>query len=189
MGKPWGPAAILLLAGCASLPAPPAAAPVADERGPATDVLAGLPPTVVADRALFDLESGDPERQARARGLLLALPAWSCVDALRRRAVSAPEGSEGRLETLGVLAERGEPLEGIGIGEIVAMNVREIDRSGAPSRRGLLALDRIRALGESAREALRGEAAADGPRADAAARVLSRLFGETVERRLRGARQ
>lgn len=178
MGKPVALAAILLFAGCASVPGPPVPAPVAEED----------PPAVVADRAMFDLDSGDPELQARARGLLLALPAGSCVDALRRRARTSPEGSEARLELLGVLAERGEPLEEFDVPEVVAMSLRAIDRSGAPSRSGLLALHRIRALGDAARPALREAAGSDGPRAEAAARVLARLFGEIPDRGLRDAR-
>jgi hypothetical protein len=177
---------VLLLAGCASV-AEPEAPPVEPDPGP-PDILDGLPAAVAADLAIFDLDSGDPERAARARGVLVALPAASCVDALLGRARTDPPGSDARLEILAVLAERGEPLEEFPAVEVVAMSLREIARREPASRPALLALDRLRGMGEAALPPLREAAESDPPRAELAARLLELLFGEIVERRLRGAR-
>jgi hypothetical protein len=152
------------------------------------DDVSGLPPSVVAGRALFDMESGDPGREARARCILLALPDDPAAEALRSRARTALPGSAARLDALSVLAERGDPLEGVEPAEVVAMSLREIARHEPSSRGALLALDRLRGMGEAALPALREEAGADGPRSEPAARVLLRLFGERPVRLLPLAR-
>ncbi len=178
-------AAALLLAGCAAASRP---LPPRFEAAPDTEDVSGLPPSVVAGRALFDMESGDPAREARARCILLALPDGAAIDALRSRVLTAAPGSAPRLDALALLAERGDPLAGVDPGEVVSMSLREIGRPEPSARGALLALDRLRGMGEAARPALRAEANADGPRSEPAARVLLLLFGERAVRSLREAR-
>src|SRR5512139_3535474 len=91
---------VLILAGCAS------ATGTAGEDaagGEIPEALAGLPPAVIAEHALFDLDSGDPERAERARRVLLALPEGPGVEVLRARVRAGPAGSTARLEALAVL--------------------------------------------------------------------------------------
>lgn len=182
---PFALVSVLLVTGCAAGTGPSAARlPPAASAGDAS----GLPPAVVAGRALFDLESGDPGREARARCVLVAMPAGPAAEAILTRAQSAPRGSPARLDALSVLAERGDPLQGVDPAEIVAMSLREIARREPSSRGALLALDRLRGMGEAARPALREEAGADGPRSEPAAGVLLLLFGERAVRQLPQAR-
>ncbi len=177
-------AAVLALAGCAApatRPQPPA--PAAD-----SEDVSEVPPSVLAGRALFDLDCGDPAREARARCILVAMPAETAVRALLARVRSTAPGSDARLDALAVLAERGEPLEGVEPGEVVSMSLRDLSRDRTPTRGALLALDRLRAMGEAARPALREAAASPGAASDAAARLLLVLYGERPARGLREVR-
>jgi len=135
---------------------------------------------VVVGRALFDLESGDPQRTARARSVLVAVPESPALDPLRERARTASRDSAQRLDALAILAERGEPVDGCEAEDLVAMNLREIERRERSGRPVILALDRLRNMGEAARDPLRDEARHGGPRARVASRILSVLFGEDV---------
>ncbi len=175
----------LLLAGCASA-GPPAAAPPAE--GEIPDSLAGLPPAVTAERALFDLDSGDPDRVRRARCVLLALPDGPGLDAVRARVRSGRAGTDARLEALAVLAERGDPLDAAAAEEVVSMCLREMSRPDPVRRSAMLSMDRLRGMGEAARPYLREASRPGGPHAPEAARALSVLFGEAPDHRLREAR-
>jgi hypothetical protein len=139
---------------------------------------------VIVGRALFDLDSGDPLRMARARSVLVAFTGPQAAEALRRRVEEAPEGSAERLQALALLAERGDSLEGLASGEIVAMNLGEIAADDGRARSSMLALSRLRGMGEEARTPLREAARDPGPRGDLAARVLRLLFGEEADRTL-----
>jgi hypothetical protein len=174
----------LLASGCASGVAGSQAAP-GDE--PLPDVLAGFPVAVTAGRALFDLDSGDPDRVRRARCVLLALPEGPGLDGLRERAAKGPPGTSTRLEALAILAERGDPLDGSEGGEVVAMCLRELGRQEPTGRSCMLALDRLRGMGRTALPLLREESRPGSPYAEEAARALRVLFGESPDHRLREA--
>jgi hypothetical protein len=178
--------AALLAAGCAAPragstgeeppPPPPAGVPA---------ILEGLPPAVVLDRALFELESGSPERAAAARSTLVALEERAAGPALRARAAAAPPDSEERLELLAVLAERGDPLAGVGAEERVALVLREAERDARGGRGTLLALDRIRRMGQEGIRILRAEALPSRPRAATASRILEAFAEYDAVRALR----
>ena len=164
-GAPWF--AAFLLAACASVPCPPSPGTVPAD-APVPDALLGLPAAVIVGRALFDLDSGDPERMERARCVLLSVPGEEATGPLLARVRAAPRGSAARLEALALLAERGEPLAGVEPAEMVAMSLREITRGDPSGRAAVLAAARIRALGEAALPALREEARPGAPLAEAA---------------------
>jgi hypothetical protein len=165
-------------AGCASAPRPEPEA--AAEECPVPDILLGIPVSVVVERALFDLDSGDPERAARAREVLLAIPAGPAIEPLHARFHGAPRGSVPRLDTLAILAERGECPEGCDVGEIVEVSLREIARGDASGRPALLAVERIRSLGEGAREPLRAAARDGGAASGVAGSLLRVVFHEAA---------
>ena len=174
-------AAILVAAaaaGCASAP-PPAPEPVVEEC-PVPDLLLGVPVSVVVERALFELESGDPGRAARARAVLLAIPPGPATEPLRARFHAAPRGSALRLDVLAILAERGEYPEGSDAGEVVEMSLREIARGDPSGRPALLAVERIRSLGEGARGPLRVAARDGGAASDVAGSLLRVIFHEAA---------
>lgn len=176
---------LLLLAGCAAPGTPPV------ERwaeGEVPDTLAGLPPAVIAERALFDLDSGDPERADRARCVLLALPEGPGLDAVRDRVRAGRAGTSSRLEALAILAERGDPLEAAAAEEVVSMCLREMARPDPARRAAMLSMDRLRGMGETARPFLREASRPGGPHSAEAARALSHLFKEEPDHRLREAR-
>jgi hypothetical protein len=181
MGRamPWA-FTLLLLPGCATAPSTSSRAPAAEE---VPDNLAGLPAAVIGGRALFDLDSGDPDRVRRARSVLLALPEGPGLDGLRDRVRTGDPGSPARLEALAVLAERGDPLEGIAPAEKVTMCLREMVHGDAALRSTLLALDRLRGMGEAARRPLRREARSGGPYEAEALRCLRTIFHEGAEHR------
>lgn len=158
--------AAFLLAGCAAPSAPPPSqGPV-----PEADSLSGIPPGVLASRAVFDLESGDPARMARARCVLRSLDPGH-LEAWEMRAAAAPEGSAPRLLLLAVRSDRGDSLADLPPGEVVAMVLREV-ASDLPGRRGtLLGLERLRALGPAAEAPLLREARG-GPAAGTARALL-----------------
>jgi hypothetical protein len=170
----------LVATGCAAVAAPPAPPPPSSPAGPeavVSGLLEAVPPAVLVDRAIMDLDSGDPVLVERARCVLLSVQDGEALGPLRDRARSAPAGSAARLEAVAVLLERGEAA-GCPVADVVAASVRDLVRGGGASRGVLLALERIRDLGESALGELRAEALAGGPAGQAAARVLAALFGE-----------
>lgn len=170
---------VLTAAGCASTVAPsPAAAPTAPRVAGVPELLLGLPPAVLVERALLDLDSGEPARAARARCILLSVEDSAALEPLRARARTAPRGSAARLEAVNLLLERGESPAAFTAEEVVAAGVRELARGDPAPRAALLALERIRSLGEAALPALRATASAGGSAGEAAARVLAALFGE-----------
>src|SRR5688572_14657034 len=177
----------LLLAGCAAAGGGDPGGAGAPEEG-IPDVLAGLPPAVTAEKALFDLDSGDPERVRRARCVLLALPEGPGLDAVRARVRARPAGTESRLEALAILAERGDPLDAAAAGEVVSMCLHELSRPDPAGRSRMLSMDRLRAMGEAARPYLREASRPGSPRAEAAAGALRVLFDEAPDHRLREAR-
>ncbi len=142
------------------------------------ELLAGLPTAVLVDRALMDLDSGDPLRAARARGVLLSVQEEAALDPVRLRARSSPPGSAARLEAVSVLLERGETPEGCLVRDIVGASLRDISRADGPARGALLAVDRLRGLGEAGIRELREQALSGSALSKTAARVLAALFGE-----------
>jgi hypothetical protein len=183
MGRPL--LLVLILCGCAT---GTEEARVDPGEAEIPETLAGLPVPVIVERALFDLESGDPARVERARCVLVALNDGPGLDALRERVRSRPAGSTARLEALAVLAERGDPLEAAAAEEVVSMCLREMSRP-EPSRRAfMLSMDRLRGMGETARPFLLEASRPGGPVSAEAARALLLLYGEAPDRRLREAR-
>ncbi len=165
--------AALLLPACAS-PAPRSSSSVPGRDLVLPETFAGVPASVVAGRAVFELESGDPARVARARGLLRSLEP-AALDAWLLRASAAPEGSGPRRALLAVLSDRGETAEGYAAAEEAAACLDDIV-SDVPGRRGaLMAALRIRGMGERALPPLLDEARAGGPRGEAALRLLRML--------------
>jgi len=171
---PLGLCAATALASCASPPEESPPDPRAGEGVPA--VLEGVPPAVVVDRALVDLDSGDPARVRHARGVLLAADA-SQIEPLRVRARTGRPGSPARLLALGALAERGEALDDWAASEVVEMTLREIDADREGGRAAVLGVARLRQMGDAGVEALRAAARPGGPRSDLARRLLA-LLGE-----------
>ncbi len=175
--RPWiAVAAAAVATGCASAPASLPKAPPPE--APVPDLLLGIPFPVVVERAIFDLESGDPARAARARSVLLAAPAGPSVEPLLLRFHGAPRESAVRLDVLAILAERGELPADCDAAELVEMSLREIESRDPSGRPTLLAAARLRALGEAARGPLRDEARRGGARSALAASVLRGLYGE-----------
>jgi len=172
----------LVFAGCASTPDP---LPDPPEDPGIPDTLAGLPQAVVAERALFDLDSGDAERVRRARCVLIALPEGRAVEALRDRVKAGPAGSAARLEALALLAERGDALDEAAAEEVVTLCLREMARPEPSRRAHMLFLDRLRGMGEAARPYLREASRPGGPDAAEATEALRVLFGEGADHRLR----
>jgi len=171
--------AAILLGGCAALADRPDSVAAFPDGEPVPAVLVGVPPSVIVDRALVDLDSGDAFRVERARAVLLALPVED-VEAIRRRARSGEHGSGRRLSALAILAERGEPLDDWAASEIVEMTLREIEGAEPGGRAAILGLERLRAMGDSARGALRAVGGPGEPRAALAERLL-RLLGPARE--------
>jgi hypothetical protein len=164
--------AILLAASCAALPEEPA-------RGtpsPVPAILEGVPAAVVVDRALVDLDSGDPVRVRQARRVLLA-SASEDLEPVRARARRGAPGSPARLAALAILAERGEPLDDWSASEIVEMTLREIESGEDSGRATLLGLSRLRGMGDGAVEALRAASRPGSPRESLASRLLAILGG------------
>lgn len=179
------PLLLVLLAGCASTVEDPAESP---EESGIPDTLAGLPPAVIAERALFDLDSGDPERAERARCVLLALPEGKGIDALRERVKAGAAGTSARLEALALLAERGDALEAAAAEEVVEMCLREMGRPETSRRAFMLSMDRLRGMGDAARPFLREASRPGGPDTEAATSALRLLFAEAPDHRLREAK-
>ena len=169
------PLLLLLLGGCAATTPPPPVEPEEEPPGaPVPEVFLGVPPAVVAGRAVFDLESGDPERAARARRVLLALDA-EALDTWIVKASAAPPGSPSRAALLAVLAERGESLDGWPPAEVVGMCLAEIAGDGPGRRSTMLSLARLRTLGPAAIPPLETAAREGGRRGAVAERVLEVL--------------
>jgi hypothetical protein len=176
--------AALLAAGCAARPAgTPGEPPPPPAEVPA--LLDGHPAAVVLDRALFELATGTPEGRAAARSVLVALEEGTAGPALRARAAAAPPGSDERLEFLALLAERGDPLAAVPAEERVALVLREAERDDRGGRGTLLALDRIRGMGQEGIRILRAEAAPSRPRAATASRILEAFAEYDAVRALR----
>lgn len=167
-------AAALILAGCAAVGEPRAPAPLGPEPEPVPAVLVGVPASVIVDRALVDLDSGDSYRVARARAVLLALPSDE-MEPVRRRARAGVPGSDPRLGALAVLADRGERLDDWAASEVVEMTLREIESAEPGGRAAMLGVERLRSMGDSARTALRAANGPGGTRAALADRLLDLL--------------
>jgi hypothetical protein len=139
------------------------------------DLLTGVPAAVLAGRAVFELESGDPPRRERARRLLRALDG-AALDAWLLRASAAPPGSPARRELLAVLADRGEVAAGFAAEEEVAACLDLVLADPPGGRGAMLGTVRLRSLGEAALPPLMAEARVRGERSASAVRLL-RLLG------------